>query len=119
MEKKVLSMQTEFSGEWRNFARYLASPSPNSYVFKAGFKYAIVWHQKSFAIEAHISRILGPPNKNWHYDTSSSFPVLKDRMFVSRRWFYGPQLWSDKNKKTQHWAVFKNETDRTIVLLSL
>jgi hypothetical protein len=113
-------MMSTYDQKWRKLRRELDSPCANSYVYKAGFKYAIVWPKRSFEIEMHISRILGPANKKWHFDTvDQPVPLLKENIATDCRWFYGPRAWSSSNKNHPYWAVFKSEKDRTIVLLSL
>lgn len=100
--------------------RDLTVPSKNSYVYKLGFRYAILWYKRSYDVEKHLAEHFGPPAKSFHYSTFRSTAMIKPtfRSETPKRWFYGSQRWNDRMSTHPHWAVFKTEKDRTLALLT-
>jgi hypothetical protein len=100
---------------------HLATPSKNSYVYKLGFRHAIMWYKHSWEVEQHIAKTFGDPAKGYHY-TNYRGNILARAQYNSenpKRWFYGPQRWNNSNRAHAHWAVFRTERDRTLALLTL
>jgi hypothetical protein len=100
--------------------RELTVPSKNSYVYKLGFRYAILWWKRSYDVEKHLAEHFGAPAKSFHYTTYRSNIMIKPsfQSITPKRWFYGSQRWNDKMTTHPHWAVFKTEKDRTLALLT-
>lgn len=104
---------------WRNFRKELVDPSKNSYVYKLGFRYAIMWYRRMPEVEAAFSTTFGPPNKQYHCSTIYGHVKIKPS-FQQHRWFYGTRRWDDPEQRNRsHWAVFKTDADRTLALLML
>ena len=101
--------------------RQLIEPSKNSYVYKLGYRYAILWYKRSSEIEKHIAETFGAPAKSFHYTTWRGTISLKPtfKKETAPRWYYGAQRWGDgANTRNGHWAVFKTEKERTLALLT-
>jgi hypothetical protein len=99
----------------------LGTPSKNSYVYKLGFRYAIIWYKQSQEIEQNLAKTFGPAAKSYHFYTYSSTPKVKSTFAHAEtyRWYYGPRRWNENNKYREHWAVFKTDKDRTLSLLTI
>lgn len=114
---------TTDNSTWRGWHKELVTPSKNSYVYKLGYRYAILWYQQHTAIEVCLKETFGAPARSYYYNTWHNSGIqIKPyyQPFQNRRWFYGSQRWGeDRLSNKCFWAVFKTDQDRTLALLTL
>jgi hypothetical protein len=107
---------------WKEWKRQLVVPSKNSYVYKLGYRHAILWYQRHSDIEQHFATMFGPAARSYYYKSWGNTVQIKQifQPFENRRWFYGSQRWGeDRISNKCFWAVFKTDQDRTLALLTL